>query len=143
MINLNSRAQWVKDPLWVDLHDMIAKMPDMETHPKTWLTENDLLEIGDPSQREDLALHDPQQHGQFFKRNHFLPQDNWIPASSHPSPEEFKDAVNDLSLYSEQVQAKAVALLSSKFIPHDQHEYTIQKVCSKCSNGLAYSCHVR
>ena len=106
--NHSTTRPCVNNLLWVNIHDMIAKIPDMRSHLKTWLTEGEVLEIGDPSQREDIAFHDPQDHGQFFKRTHVLPQDNWIPASSHPSPEELQDAVNELSLYSEQAQAKAV-----------------------------------
>ena len=39
-------------------------------------------------------------------------------------------------------QSKAVNLLSSQFIPHDQHEFTLIQVCDKCKQELALACLV-
>lgn len=57
------KFQWLEDPLWVNLHRQIANLPDTQEWSTRWFSPTELFQITDPSQRKDVAFHDPQEHG--------------------------------------------------------------------------------
>ena len=44
------------------MQDQIAELPNIEGHIKVWFSEAELMEVGNLSVREELELHDPQNH---------------------------------------------------------------------------------
>ena len=114
----------------------------MNAHLKAWFTEAELKEMDDPSQPDELELHDRQQHAQFFKASQILPQQIWVPKEIYLTPEANIQAEEELGQYPVDGYGKAVAFLSRSFFPHGQHEYALYGTCDHCKQQVAYQCIV-
>ena len=133
------KIQWVKDPMFGKLRSQVMGLPASAGYLQKWFTADEICNATDELQS---GFHDPSGHHHYLKKSHILPQDVWIPTELVPTPDEIQAARFELSHSSEGAMNRAVMLLSSNFIPHDQHEYTLMVKCSLCASIDAPQCLV-
>ena len=72
----------------MNLHSQISELPNTQEWCTHWFSQKETLDVLEALLREDVSYHDPQEHGQFFKRSHVLPQGSCVPSDCLPNPEE-------------------------------------------------------
>ena len=133
------RFQWLSDPIFAKLRSRVMELAASAGLSGRWFTPDEINRIAD----EPLfGFHDPSGHHRYMKNSHVLCQEVWVPIELLPSPEEIEAARCELSHATEEAYTRAVTLLSGKFIPHDQHEYTLMVKCSSCNSTYAPQCLV-